>query len=123
MSLEKRVEQLESHFDSLDSAVRSLIKITADTHREILATRQEMREYQQENRLRFAQLEQENRLRFAQLEQENRLRFAQLESELSEAKAVTAALTEATHAGFKRTDEKIDQLELLIRQLLPNANN
>ncbi|WP_257276248.1 MULTISPECIES: hypothetical protein, partial [unclassified Endozoicomonas] len=69
-----------------------------DTHQEILATRREMREYQKENRLRFAQRDRE----------------------LSEIKATIAALTEATHAGFKRSDEKIDQLELLIRQRLPN---
>ena len=43
MSLEARVERLESHFDSLDSAVRNLINITGETHQEILATRQEMR--------------------------------------------------------------------------------
>ncbi len=98
MSLEVRIEQLESHFDSLDSAVRSLIEITGDTHQEILATRREMREYQQENRLRFAQHDRE----------------------LSEIKAAIGALTEATYAGFKRSDEKIEQLELLIRQHLPN---
>ena len=97
MALEARVEHLESHFDSLDSAVRSLIKITGDTHQEIVATRQEMREYQQENRLRFAQQDRDT----------------------TELKRAVSALTEATHAGFKRSDEKIDQLELLIRQSLP----
>ena len=47
--------------------------------------------------------------------------------DISGLKASVAALAEATHAGFKRTDEKIehletrfDQLELLIRQSLPN---
>ena len=103
MGLEKRVKQLESHFDSLplDSAVRSLIKITGETHQEILATRQEMREYQQENRLRFAQQDRE----------------------ITELKSAVVALSEATHAGFRRSDEKTDQLELLIRQLLPNSTN
>ncbi|MTI13063.1 hypothetical protein, partial [Sansalvadorimonas verongulae] len=43
MELEARVKRLESHFDSLDGAVRSIIKVTAETHKEILATRQEMR--------------------------------------------------------------------------------
>ncbi len=90
MSLEARVEKLESHFDSLDSAVRNLIKITGDTHQEILATRQEMR-----------------------------TRFAQQDRELAGVKADISALAEAMLAGFKRTDEKIDRLELLIRQRFP----
>ncbi|MTI14615.1 hypothetical protein [Sansalvadorimonas verongulae] len=122
MSLEARVEQLESHFDSLDSAVRSLVKITGETHQEILATRQEMREYQQENRLRFAHHDRE----------------------ISGVKADVSALAEAMLAGFKKSDEqhnefvketrerfdqqdrrfdqqdrRFDQLELLIRQSLP----
>lgn len=98
MSLEARVEQLESHFDSLDSAVRSLIEITGDTHQEILATRQEMR-----------------------------TRFAQQDRELAGVKADVSALAEAMLAGFRRSDEQhaetqeqIRQLELLVRQRLPN---
>lgn len=97
MSLEARVEQLESHFDSLDSAVRSLIKITAETHQVVL-------ENQRENRLRFQQVDQ-------RLDQQDRK---------------IDALTDATYAGFKRSDEqhaetqeRINQLELLIRQALP----
>ena len=97
MSLEVRVEQLESHFDSLDSAVRSLIKITGDTHQIVL-------DNQRENRLRFQQIEQ---------------RFDQQDREITELRSSLAALIDATHAGFKRSDEKIDQLELLIRQSLP----
>ncbi|WP_257282247.1 MULTISPECIES: hypothetical protein [unclassified Endozoicomonas] len=53
-------------------------------------------------------------------QRENGLRFAQHDRELSEIKTAIGALTEATHAGFKRSDEKIEQLELLIRQRLPN---
>lgn len=101
MSLEKRVERLESHFDSLDSAVRSLIKITGETHQIVL-------ENQRENRIRF--------------DQQDR-RMEKMESSIT-------ALAEATHTGFERVDERLDQhdkrfdqLELLIRQLLPNSNN
>ncbi|MCW7552614.1 hypothetical protein NX722_08110 [Endozoicomonas gorgoniicola] len=104
MGLEARVDRLESHFDALDGSVRSLISITGDTHQEILATRQEMREYQRENRIRFDQQER---------------RMDKLESSIN-------ALTDATLAGFKRSDEqheetreRFDQLELLIRQSFP----
>ena len=83
MSVEARVELLETHFDSLDSAVRSLIKITGKTHQEILATRLEMR-----------------------------TRFSQQDSEMAELKQ-----------HMNKHDKRFDQLELLIRQLLPNANN
>ena len=109
MSLEARVEQLESHFDSLDNAVRSLIKITGETHQIVL-------ENQRENRLKFQQIEQ---------------RFDQQERRADKLESAIAALAEATHAGFKRADEqhnevvketreRFDQLELLIRQSLPN---
>ena len=98
MSLEARAEQLESHFDSLDNAVRSLIKITGETHQIVL-------ENQRENRIRF--------------DQQDR-RMEKLESAVN-------ALADATHAGFKRSDEQhaetqeqIKQLELLIRQSRPN---
>ncbi|UYM15281.1 hypothetical protein [Endozoicomonas euniceicola] len=97
MGLEARVERLESHFEALDSAVRSLINITGDTHQEILATRQEMR-----------------------------TRFAQQDRELAGIKADVSALAEAMLAAFKRSDEqrgetqeRINQLELLIRQSFP----
>ena len=50
MGLEQRLESPESHFDTLDSAIRSLIKITGDTHQIVL-------ENQQENRLRFQQID------------------------------------------------------------------
>ena len=75
MSLEARVESLESHFGSLDSAVRSLIKITSETQQIVL-------ENQRENRLHFQQVEQrlsqQDRV-IASNQQENRERFDQLE--------------------------------------------
>ncbi|WP_257281774.1 MULTISPECIES: hypothetical protein [unclassified Endozoicomonas] len=91
MSLQHRAERLESHFESLDNAVHRLIEISGETQKIVL----------------------EN-------QRENRLRIAQHDRELSEIKAAIGALTEATLAGFKRSDEKIEQLELLIRQRLPN---
>ncbi|WP_257283060.1 hypothetical protein [Endozoicomonas sp. SESOKO1] len=106
MSLEARVEKLESHFDSLDSAVRNLIKITGDTHQEILATRQEMR-------IRFAEQDR----RFDQQDRE----ISTFKSDVTVLKSNVAALTEAVLAGFRRSDEKTDQLELLIRQRFPTS--
>lgn len=91
MSLEHRAQRLESYFESLDNAVHRLIEITGETQKIVM----------------------EN-------QRENRLCFAQRDRELSEIKTAIGALTEATHAGFKRSDEKIEQLELLIRQRLPN---
>nr|MDT0250645.1 hypothetical protein [Endozoicomonas sp.] len=79
--------------DTLDSAVRELMKITAGTH-EVIKERTEMRKYQQENRLRFSQHDREI-------------------SEVKTKTAITAltttvtAIAEATHAGFRRTDEKM----------------
>ena len=90
MSLEARVEQLESHFDSLDSAVRSLIKITGETHQIVL-------ENQRENRLRFQQIDQ---------------RFQQIDQRLDQQDRVVAA-------NQQENRERFDQLELLIRQSLP----
>ena len=126
------MERLESQFESLDGAVRSIIKITGETHQVILETRQEMREYQQENRLRFAQQDkrfdqQDKRFdqqdkRFDQQDKrfdQHDKRFDQQDKEIAGLKASISALTEATFAGFKRSDERSDQIELLIRQLLP----
>ena len=52
--------------------------------------------------------------------------IAAVKSDVGGLSACVKALADATHAGFKRTDEKIeqlevrfDQLELLIRQSLP----
>ncbi|WP_257280975.1 MULTISPECIES: hypothetical protein [unclassified Endozoicomonas] len=120
MLLEARVERLESHFDSLDSAVRSLIKITGDTHQEILATRQEMR-------TRFTQQDQKMRTQFAEQDQKMRTQFAEQDQKIAGVKADVSALAEAMLAGFKRSDEQhaetreqVRQLELLIRQRLPS---
>lgn len=129
MSLEQRVQRLESHFDSLDGAVRSLIKITGETHKIIL-------ENQKENRLRFQQIE--RRLDMQDKE------IAALKADVSVLKSDVSALTKATFAGFKRSDEQLnefkletrerfdqldafkletrerfDQLEMLIRQCIP----
>ncbi|WP_257276167.1 hypothetical protein, partial [Endozoicomonas sp. SESOKO4] len=93
------------HFESLDNAVHRLIEITGETQKIVL-------ENQRENRLRFDKIEKHLG--------EHDKRFDQHDRELSNIKAAIGALTEATHAGFKRSDEKIDQLELLIRQRLPN---
>ncbi|MGI9275857.1 MAG: hypothetical protein ACR2PT_13580 [Endozoicomonas sp.] len=43
-----------------------------------------------------------------------------VKADLEGVKSNLVALTQATLAGFERTDEKIDQLELLIRQRLPS---
>ena len=94
MSLEARVESLESHFDSLDSAVRSLVKITGETHQIIL----------------------EN-------QRENRLLFQQIELRLSQQDHVIATNQRENLDRFKQIDDRFDQLELLIRQLLPNSTN
>ncbi|WP_257292622.1 hypothetical protein, partial [Endozoicomonas sp. ONNA1] len=75
MSLQHRAERLESHFESLDNAVHRLIEISGETQKIVL----------------------EN-------QRENRLRIAQHDRELSEIKAAIGALTEATLAGFKRSD-------------------
>ena len=132
MSLEKRVERLESHFDSLDSAVRSLIKITGETHQLVL-------ENQRENRMRFDLLER-------RLDQQDR-RLDQQDRRMENMEFSITALAEATRAGFERADKRhddfvketrerfdqhdkrfdqhdkrFDQLELLIRQLIPNTN-
>ncbi len=95
--IEVRVTSLEDKVETLDDAVRNLIKITGETHQIVL-------ENQRENRIRFDQQDQ---------------RMDRLESAI-------ATLAEATHAGFKRADERFDQhdkrfdqLELLIRQRLP----
>ncbi|MCW7553858.1 hypothetical protein NX722_14730 [Endozoicomonas gorgoniicola] len=111
MGLEARVERLESHFDSLDSAIRSLITITGETHQVVL-------ENQRENRLRFQQIDN----RFDQQER----RMDKLESSIDKLESSINVLADATLAGFKRSDEqheeareRFDQLELLIRQSFP----
>ena len=80
MSLEARVTSLENKFETLDDAVRNLIKITGETHQILL-------ENQRENRIRFDQQD---------------CRMDRLESAI-------ATLAEATHAGFKRVDERLEQ--------------
>ena len=97
MGLEARVERLESHFDALDSAVRSLITITGETHQIVL-------ENQRENRLKFQQIDN----RFEQIDN----RFEQIEQRLSQQDHVIAA-------NQQETRERFDQLELLIRQSFP----
>ena len=101
MSLEQRVERLDSQFDSLDSAVRNLIKITGETH-------QIIQENQRENRIRF--------------DQQDR-KIEHLSEKVEATRRDLSALTAATYAGFKRSDEQysemlthVKQLELLIRQ-------
>ncbi len=83
MSLEARVTSLEDKFETLDNAVRNLIKITSETHQVVL-------ENQRENRIRFDQQDRE-----------------------------IAVLKEIVLAHERR----FDQLELLIRQLLPNTDS
>ncbi|MGI9275327.1 MAG: hypothetical protein ACR2PT_10845, partial [Endozoicomonas sp.] len=99
------VERLESHFDSLDSAVRSLITITGETQKILLETRQEMCN-------RFEQVDR-------RLDQHDQ-RFDQHDRRFDQQDRKIDALTEAMLAGFKHADQRADQLELLIRQLLPN---
>ncbi|PJE78772.1 Chromosome partition protein Smc [invertebrate metagenome] len=128
-SLETRVSILEGKCETMFQTVQHLAEIVTETH-------QIMLENQRENRLRFQQMDK----RFDQLERrmdsleqrmdklEQRMdkveqRMDHLEQRVEQNTASIAALAEATYAGFKRTDEKIDHLELLIRQLLPNANN
>ena len=101
MTAEARVERLESRFDSLDSAVRSLIKITGETHPIMLKNLRE-----------------------------NRLEFQQVGQRFDQQDRKTDALMEATFAGFIRPDEArsetrkdIANLELLIRLVLPNSSN
>ncbi|WP_263081117.1 hypothetical protein [Endozoicomonas sp. Mp262] len=84
MGLEKRVERLESNFDSLDGAVRNLIKITGETH-------QIIQENQRENRIRFDQHDRD---------------IASLKGDVADLKRGLSALTAATFAGFKRCDEQ-----------------
>ncbi|WP_257253716.1 MULTISPECIES: hypothetical protein [unclassified Endozoicomonas] len=71
MSLEHRVERLESHFESLDNAVHRLIQITGETQKIML-------ENQRENRLMFVQIEkrfdQQDR-KIEAYQSENRSRF------------------------------------------------
>ncbi|WP_257282187.1 hypothetical protein [Endozoicomonas sp. ISHI1] len=50
MSLEHRVERLESRFESLDNAVHRFVQITGETQKIVL-------ENQRENRLMFARIE------------------------------------------------------------------
>ncbi|WP_257282291.1 hypothetical protein [Endozoicomonas sp. ISHI1] len=66
MSLEYRVEKLESHFESLDNAVHRLIEITGETQKIVL-------ENQRENRLMF---ERQDR-KIEAYQSENRKRFDQ----------------------------------------------
>ena len=115
MSLEHRVERLESQFDALDSAVRSLMHIVGETH-------QMMLENQRENRIRFDQQDRK-------IEEVDRKvevldeKVEVLAKDVSDIKTTQAAMIDATFAGFKRSDEQhaetlaqIKQLELLIRQ-------
>ena len=104
MSLEARVTLLENKFETLDDAVRSLIKITGETHRVVL-------ENQRENRIRFDQQDRELAA-LKELVLIHDKRFDQQDREL-------AALKEHALAH----DKRFDQLEFLIRQLLPNSNN
>ncbi|WP_448215464.1 hypothetical protein [Endozoicomonas sp. 2B-B] len=50
VSLEHRVERLESHFESLDNAVHRFVQITGETQKIVL-------ENHRKNRLMFAQVE------------------------------------------------------------------
>ncbi|WOG27660.1 hypothetical protein [Endozoicomonas sp. 8E] len=78
MSLEHRVERLESHFESLDKAVPRFVQITGETQKIVL-------ENQRENRLMFAQVEkrfdqQDHKIEAYQ--SENRERFDNIEETL-----------------------------------------
>ncbi|MGI9277656.1 MAG: hypothetical protein ACR2PT_22755 [Endozoicomonas sp.] len=99
MSLEARVEMLESKHAALDADVHSLARVVADIKNLVL-------EHQKENRERFDLQD----------------------HEIAGLKTCVSALAEATLAGFKRVDEEqaatrndIAALELLIRQRFPQS--
>ena len=90
MSLEARVEKLEEHHKQMDANLHSLVKVTAEIKNISMAN----------------------------------------QHDIAGLKSAIGALAEATHVGFRKSDEqhnefvketreRFDQLELLIRQLLP----
>ncbi len=72
MGLEKRVEVLDAHFESLDGAVHDLLEVTKNTHNLV-------KNFQLENRQRFDQIDK----RFEQIDK----RFEQKGKDMAEFKA------------------------------------
>ena len=94
MSLEARVDVLEVNYSTLDESLHSLVRAVADIKGIVLENRDLLIKHDKK------------------LDQQGK--------EIAALKSCITALADATYAGFKSTDKKIDQLELLIRQLLPS---
>ena len=122
MSVEVRLGKLEAQHKNLDANQHSLARVCADIKNIALTNQHDIAGVKTDVACMKTDI-------------------VCMKTDIAGLKGCIAALTEATHAGFKRTDERhdelvkevrefkqetrerFDQLELLIRQLLPNANN
>ncbi len=124
MSLELRVERLESHFESLDNAVHRLIEITGETQKIVLENQRETRlmferqdrkieAYQSENRKRFDQHDKRFDQHDKRFDQHDK-RFDQLDKRLDQHDERFDQLDKRLDQHDKRFDqhdERFDKIE------------
>ena len=92
MSIESRLDNLEEKYRNHDADLHSLARVCADIKNIALTNQHDIAGV---------------KVDVAGLKTD----IAGIKKDSAETKACIAALAEATYAGFKRTDEKIDQLE------------
>ena len=117
----------EAAIEELQTVVAGIAEATASgfTENKERFDRQdkEFSEFKQETRERFERQDKE----FSEFKQETREHFERQDKEFSEFKQETRERFERQDKEFsefkQETRGRFDQLEMLIRQLLPNANN